>query len=138
VGPELKDSFRTHLECSGQESAVMAGVQVVGRLGEVLLVGVPWRTSTDITAHALLEAVFKRYVSIRSGWEWQVPRYRQPNQNNSIEENYLAAMEWLRGDRIATEGLAELYRPEQAGEVYDGLARRSLPTIAAMFDWRRS
>ena len=135
-GPELKDAVRTHFECSGHESGVMAGIQVVGRLGEILLIGVPWRRSTDVTAHALLDAIFRRYVSVRSGWEWQVPRYRQPNQHNSIEENYAAAFDWLRSGRIQTAGLAGLYRPEQAAEVYEGLARRSLPTISAIFDWR--
>ena len=136
-GPDLKDIVRTHIECSGQESAVMSGLQTVGRLGEILLVGVPWRRSTDVTAHALLDAIFRRYVCVRSGWEWQVPRYREACQHNSIEENYAAALEWLRDGRVRTGGLAQLYRPHEADAVYRGLAERSLPTISAIFDWRR-
>ena len=135
-GPALKDQVRTHIECSGHEGAVLEGIEAVGRLGQVFLVGVPWRRATEITGHQILEAVFKRYVSVHSGWEWQVPRRVDSDRSNSIAQNYVAALEWLRTGRVTTEGLASMYRPEEAGRVYRGLADRTLPTIAALFDWR--
>ena len=35
-----------------------------------------------------------------------------------------------------TDALATCYSPEQAQEVYSGLLNQSLPTLAAIFDWR--
>jgi threonine dehydrogenase-like Zn-dependent dehydrogenase len=136
-GPALKDQVRTHIECSGSEVAVLEGVETVGLLGEVYLVGVPWvPRAAHITAQELLKAIFYRYVSVHSGWEWQVPRHPQPNSANSIAANYEIALQWLLEGRVRTDGLAAFYRPEQAGEVYRGLADRTLPTVAALFDWR--
>jgi threonine dehydrogenase-like Zn-dependent dehydrogenase len=137
-GPEIKDKVRTHIECSGHERAVLDGVETLGLQGEVFLVGVPWTArDSSITAQHLLKAMFYRYVSVHSGWEWQVPRHPASDQANSIASNFEIAMDWLREGRIRTDGLATLYRPDQADEVYRGLADRSLPTIAALFDWRQ-
>ena len=136
-GPMLEDQVRTHIECSGSEVAVLEGIEKVGLLGEVYLVGVPWvPRAPDITAQQLLKAIFYRYVSVHSGWEWQVPRHPQPNQANSIAANYEIALQWLLEGRVRTEGLAAFYKPEQAAEIYRGLADRTLPTVAALFDWR--
>ena len=137
-GPEITDKVRTHVECSGHEGAVLEGVETLGLQGEVYLVGVPWTArDSSITAQQLLKAMFYRYVSVHSGWEWQVPRHPAPDQSNSIAGNFETAMAWLQEGRVRTDGLATLYRPEQADEVYRGLADRSLPTIAALFDWRQ-
>lgn len=136
-GPDIQDKVRTHIECSGHERAVLDGVETLGLLGEVFLVGVPWvPRDGSITAQQLLKAIFYRYVAVHSGWEWQVPRHPVADQANSIAANFAVAMDWLAEGRVRTDGLATLYRPEQAAEVYRGLADRSLPTIAALFDWR--
>ena len=136
-GVPLTDQIRTHIECSGSEVAVLDGIETVGLLGDVFLVGVPWvPRAPEMTAQQLLKAIFYRYVSVHSGWEWQVPRHPQPNQANSIAGNYESAMQWLLDGRVRTDGLASFYRPEQAGEIYSGLADRTLPTVAALFDWR--
>ncbi|MBD3241109.1 MAG: zinc-binding dehydrogenase, partial [Chitinivibrionales bacterium] len=62
------------VDCSGHEQAVLDGARVVRRGGEVVLVGVPWKRHTVLTAHELLDVVFHRYVVLRSGWEWELPR----------------------------------------------------------------
>ena len=133
--PDIVDNVALHVECSGHEQAVLDGCKCVRKRGEVVLVGVPWRKRTDIPAFDLLQAVFNRYVVLRSGWEWEVPHYRADFRGNSIIENYAAAMEWIAEGRIKTDELATRYSPRQAQEVYDGLLQQSLPTPAAVFDW---
>ena len=84
----------------------------------------------------LLDAIFRRYVSVRSGWEWQVPRYRRrPAQQHrgELRCGLRVAARRSRPDRRACATLPSA----RSGRGVPGLAERSLPTISAIFDWRR-
>jgi len=133
---ELRDRFHLHVECSGHEQAVLEGCRCVRKGGEIFLVGVPWRRKTEISSFELLREIFHRYVSVRSGWEWQVPVQPRDFAMNCIMDNLSAAQAWLAGGRLKVDGLADLYTPEQAQVVYSGLLDQSLPTPTAVFDWR--
>jgi len=134
--PDITGEIALHVECSGHEQAVLDGCNCVRKRGEVVLVGVPWAKRTEISSFDLLHAVFHRYVVLRSGWEWEVPRHPTDFRGNSISGNYAAAIEWIAAGKIKTDGLATCYSPEQAQEVYSGLLDQSLPTLSAIFDWR--
>lgn len=131
----MKDQFHLHVECSGHEQAVLDGSKCIAKGGEIFLVGVPWRRRTEISASELLREVFHRYVSIKSGWEWQVPYHHRDFSPNSVLGNLSAALGWLKDGQINANGLAEIYAPERAQEVYAGLATQSLKTPTAIFDW---
>lgn len=134
--PDIAGKVALHVECSGHERAALDGCMCVCKRGEVVLVGVPWQKRTDISSFELLHAIFHRYVVLRSGWEWEVPVQPADFRGNSLAENYAAALEWIVSGRINVEGLATCYAPQQAQEVYSGLLDQSLPTPAALFDWR--
>ena len=134
---DLMNQVALHVECSGHEQAVLDGCRCVRKRGEVVLVGVPWKRRTEIYAAELLHAIFHRYVVLRSGWEWEVPVQPQEFMGSSIIENHAAALEWLNDGRLRVDGLATAYAPSQAQMAYDGLLNQSLPTPAALFDWRR-
>lgn len=135
-GPDITDKVALHVECSGHEQAVLDGCRCVCKRGEVVLVGVPWQKRTDLSAFDLLHAIFHRYVVVRSGWEWEVPTQPTAFRGNSLHENYAAAMEWIAAGKIKIDRLATCYAPRQAQEVYSGMLDQSLPTPAAVFDWR--
>jgi threonine dehydrogenase-like Zn-dependent dehydrogenase len=134
--PDLLNQMGLHLECSGSEQAVLEGCRCVCKRGEVVLIGVPWRRRVDLQAFDLLHAVFHRYVVLRSGWEWEVPRQPRDFALNSIAGNYAAALAWLAEGKIRTGGLAVTRPPSHAPEVYRGLLDQSLPAPGALFDWR--
>ena len=79
---DLIDSISLAMECSGNEQATLDCCRVVRKGGEVVLVGVPWRKRTDLPAFDLLHAVFHRYIRLRSGWEWEIPRMRRRNSDS--------------------------------------------------------
>ena len=133
---DLAGCVSLHVECSGHEQAVLDGCHCVRKRGEVVLIGVPWKRRTEIYAADLLHAVFHRYVVLRSGWEWEVPVQPRDFAGNSIMENHAAALGWLTDGRLRVEGLASVYAPSQAQEVYSGLLKQSLATPSALFDWR--
>ncbi|MFZ4778952.1 MAG: zinc-dependent alcohol dehydrogenase [Terrimicrobiaceae bacterium] len=134
--PDITGEIALHVECSGHEQAALDGCKCVRKRGEVVLVGVPWEKRTDISSFDLLHAVFHRYVVLRSGWEWEVALQPTDFRGNSISGNYAAAMAWIAAGKIKTDGLATCYSPERAQEVYSGLLAQTLPTPAAIFDWR--
>lgn len=134
---ELSGQIGLHVECSGHEQAVIEGSLAVRKGGEVVLVGVPWSRHVDTPVFNLLHTIFHRYVTVRSGWEWEIPRQPTPFIGNSIHGNYVAAVDWIAKGRIKVKHLADGYSPTEAQHVYAGLLAQSLPTAGAYFDWRK-
>jgi threonine dehydrogenase-like Zn-dependent dehydrogenase len=123
------------LECSGHEQAALDGCRIVRKRGEVAQIGAPWRRQTDITAHEILHAVFHRYVTLRSGWEWELPRQPTDFRTNSIFENYQAALRWLAEGRVRVDELFTKAPPRDCQRVYQDLLHRRGERLAVVFDW---
>jgi threonine dehydrogenase-like Zn-dependent dehydrogenase len=125
------------LECAGHEGAALAGVNLVRKRGEVVLVGVPWARRTDFSAQTLTNAIFHKYAVVRSGWEWEVPRQPQDFVTGSIYANLAAAMNWLADGRVRVEGLYQVMSPRDCQQAYQGLLHHALDKSAVVFDWSR-
>lgn len=134
--PAMKDRVALVVECSGHEQAVLDACRIVRPKGEVVLVGVPWRRQTEITAHAVLAEVFHRYVVLRSGWEWEVPHHADAFRPYSIFGGYERALKWLSEGHIPVEGLIKVVSPTEAQQAYrDLLDLRDTGTLFTIFDW---
>jgi threonine dehydrogenase-like Zn-dependent dehydrogenase len=134
TGPE--GEFMLHVECSGHEKAALDGIRAVRKGGESVLVGTPWQRRTEIYAAEFMNAVFFRYVNVRSGWEWQVPLHPTEFAGNSIHENFAGALRWIASGRLKVDGLGCIFEPERAQEAYQGLLKGDLPAPAVIFRWR--
>ena len=145
--PELAGHVALVIDCSGHEQAVLDGCRLVRQHGEVVLVGVPWRRQTDLSAHALLHAVFNGFVELRSGWEWAFPLVSKSfkweellggynNSAQSIMTGFNKAMKWLAEDRIPFDGMVRTVAPDEPGEVYRALLERNIKEPFVVFDWR--
>jgi threonine dehydrogenase-like Zn-dependent dehydrogenase len=138
VDPSLAGRVALCVECSGHEAAVLDACCVVRKGGEVVLVGVPWTKRTDIDAHAVLYEVFHRYVHLRSGWEWEVPRHPQDFRTGSIAGNLAGALRWLAQGRMNVDGLADVRRPEDAPQAYASLLGAPGERLSVLFDWTQT
>ena len=123
------------VDCSGHEQAVVDACKLVRKRGEVVLVGVPWKKRTELSAHALLHPIFHRYVVLRSGWEWELPVDPADFKNGCIMENLAAGLDWLHQGRIHTAGFAERTTPDKAQVVYTELLQQRCKTLTVVFDW---
>ncbi|NLN91194.1 MAG: dehydrogenase [candidate division WS1 bacterium] len=123
------------LECSGTEPAAVDACRAVRKGGEMILVGVPWKRTADTPAHDLLHAVFHQYVTVRSGWEWEVPLQPQEFRRGSIYGNFAAAMEWLARGRVDVSGLYEVTSPRRCQEAYQNLVHHRGEVLTYVFDW---
>lgn len=125
------------VDCSGHEAAVLDACRIARKGGEVVLVGVPWRKRTDLPAFDVLEAVFRGYVHLRGGWEWEVPMETSDFRRGSIRENIAAALDWIASGRLQTEGLYRLADPRACETAYRQLQERGAGPLTAVFDWSR-
>lgn len=134
------------VDCSGHEGAVLDGCKMVRRLGEVVLVGVPWRKLTETSAHDLMNAVFFNLVTLRSGWEWQLPIQSKGfvweellegynNAPHSIMGGFVQALEWLAEQRFALAGMFHTASPSDPAALYERIAKREILEPFIVLDW---
>jgi NADPH:quinone reductase-like Zn-dependent oxidoreductase len=133
--PDWQDRVSLVLECSGHEQTVLDGCRIVRKGGEVVLVATPWRQNIDASVHTLQREVFLRYVTLRSGWEGQLPEQPGDFARSSRIETYATALQWLRERRVCVEGLFAKSSPAQAQKVYDDLLHKENEGITTVFDW---
>ena len=134
---EIKGNVALAIDCSGHEQAVLDCAQMVRKRGEVVLVGVPWKRCTDLTAHALLDVVFRNFVVLRSGSEWELPHHASDFRPHSIYSGFRLALRWLAEHRIPSQGLIKLHRPQDAQSVYQRLLHQEAEGLFQVFDWQK-
>ena len=137
VPPHL-EGIALALECSGHEQAALDAVRAVRRRGEVVQVGVPRERRTELFAFDILSAVFRGYVVLRSGWEWEVPRHGAEFRVGSVFGNLAAALRWLAEGRVRVAGLYRTASPRDAQRVYQDLLHRREDHLSVVFDWAQA
>lgn len=134
--PTIAKQVTLQLECSGHEQAAVDGCHVLQPYGELSQIGAPWTQRNDATVHELLRLIFFNYLTVRSGWEWQLPNHPTNFRRGSIFENYAAGLQWLHDGRVKVDGLYELMDPRRAQQAYQDILHRRLTYLAPMFDWQ--
>lgn len=132
-----RDRVRLVVECSGHEAAVADACRFVAAHGEVVLVGVPWRKRPEHAAFDVLHPVFHRYVTLRSGWEWELPTNDAAHGKASVLGNMQAALRWLKDGPVNVSGLGAVASPADAQRVYQDLLHRPADHFVTVFDWTR-
>lgn len=134
---EIKGKVSLVLECSGHEKAVMDGLSVIRKGGEVVLIGVPMVRKTGLFAQELMNSVFRSCASLRTGTEWVIPRHPTDYRMNSIFENQAAALRWIAEGSIPLEDMYELESPKNARQIYQDLQNHKRNSISILLDWTK-
>lgn len=132
---DLLDGVALALECSGHEQAALDACRAVRKGGEVVIVGVPRKRRTELYAFDLLERIFRGYVTVRSGWEWEVPRHGADFRAGSVFGNLAAALRWLADGRVRADGLYQKVSPRHAQQAYQDLLNQAAAGLTVVFDW---
>jgi threonine dehydrogenase-like Zn-dependent dehydrogenase len=146
--PVLLGKVALVVDCSGHEGAVLAGCSMLRRGGEVVLVGVPWRKMTDQSAHDVMRAVFFNLITLRSGWEWELPISGRGfvweellegynNAPHSIFGGFAKALDWLAEGRIPLDDLVHHASPADPPALYAKIAGRQIAEPFIVLDWAK-
>ena len=128
----------TLIEASGRTGALLDGLPLVGRYGEVILVGIvrgAYQTNlSDVLDYIHLDSCGN--VAFKGAHEWRFPIARDPFVKHSIERNSEIALDLIRsGDLQVAPLLSHTLSPYQAAEAYHGLKNRKNEFIGVVFDW---
>jgi 2-desacetyl-2-hydroxyethyl bacteriochlorophyllide A dehydrogenase len=131
----LPAEARLVLECSGSASAVVLATEICSRHGQVMMVGAPWRAEPEVAATLITGRLFERFVSLRSGWEWQVPLYG----DRSVAACTAWVLDRLADGAIDTAPLTSgTVPPEAAASAYQMLAGDPEHHMTFLLDWERA
>ncbi len=144
--PAFAKKVRLVVDCSGHESAVLDACNIVAQGGEVVLVGVPWRKFTDLSAHDIMHAVFFNFVQLRSGWEWSLPILSRGfvweellegynNAPHDIFSGFERALKWLAEGRLDLAKLRYIARPDDPNPLYSAIQDRRIREPFIFLDW---
>ncbi len=139
--PDARKPFlarhRLVMEASGSARALVSAVELAADFGEVVMIGAPWGgEENSVPSSALLRDVFFRFLKLRSGSEWEIPRRPFRWARSSIYHNSEVALEWLRSGRLRVEPLiTHRLSPSRIQEAYDGLVRAPDEFLGVVLDW---
>jgi threonine dehydrogenase-like Zn-dependent dehydrogenase len=138
----IQPAHRLVLEASGTARGAVTAIALAQIGGEVSLVGTPWTADPSVASREILEPVHVRFITLRSGWEWQLPMHDVGGQRGaihqpgSVEHSTRVAFELLRRGRVrARELITHRYPPDRAQAAYEGALDRRAEQLGVIFDW---
>ena len=128
----------TLIEATGVPAALPDALPIVGRYGEVILLGTPRGVfQTDLTG--VLDYIHLHghgNVTFKGAHEWRYPVARDPFVKHSMERNSEIAMALISsGDLQVTHLHTHTLSPYEAERAYRGLQREKETYVGVVFDW---
>jgi threonine dehydrogenase-like Zn-dependent dehydrogenase len=101
------------------------------------MIGAPWGGEDNaVSSSRLTRDVFFRFLTLRSGSEWEIPRQPHPLMADSILANTQTGLAWLADGRLRVEPLiTHRLSPERIQEAYDGLRDRKDEYLGVILRW---
>ena len=129
-------SCKLVVDTSGAVAALRSAIELADIGAEIVLVGVPWKSSTAMNASELLQAIFTKYLHVRGGWEWELPTLPARFAKGSVLQNMQHAMQLLARGQVRVAPLrSHLVPPSEAAAVYNGMLEDKQTYHSAVFDW---
>ena len=128
----------TLIEATGVPAALPDALPIVGRYGEVILLGTPRGVfETDLTS--VLDYIHLHghgNVTFKGAHEWRYPVARDPFVKHSLERNSEIALELMRSGSLQVAPLhTHTLSPYEAEKGYRGLQREKDSYVGVVFDW---
>ena len=128
----------TLIEASGRPGALLDGLPLVGRYGEVILVGIVrgeyQANLTDVLDYIHLDP--QGNLTFKGAHEWRYPVARDPYVKHSIVRNSEIAMELIRSGALQVAPLlTHTLSPDEAASAYHGLKNSKSEYIGVVLDW---
>jgi threonine dehydrogenase-like Zn-dependent dehydrogenase len=101
------------------------------------MIGAPWGgVANSVPSSELTRLIFFRFLRLRSGSEWEIPRQPEPLAIGSNHQNSVTALGWLATGRLQVDPIiTHRIQPEEAPAAYKGLAERPNDYLGVIIDW---
>jgi threonine dehydrogenase-like Zn-dependent dehydrogenase len=136
----MADFARLHrlvVEATGSAQALAAAVGLAQNGGEIVMIGAPWGGDENaVPSSRLTRDIFFRFLRLRSGSEWEIPRQPNPLMADSILQNVRTGLQWLADGRLNVAPLiTHRLAPEQIQLAYAGLRDRKDEYLGVILNW---
>ena len=128
---------RLVIEASGSAQAAVTAVELARPGGEIVMIGAPWGGDEhSVPSGRLTRSIFLRFLTLRSGSEWALPRQPTALAQGSIHENSVTALQWLAEGRLSVLPLiTQRLQPAAIAEAYAGLLDRPGEFLGVLLQW---
>ncbi len=135
--PEFARRHRLVIEATGSARALASAIGLARNGGEIVMIGAPWGgDENSVPSSQLTRDIFFRFLRLRSGSEWEIPRQPNPLLGDSIRANVETGLEWLADGRLQVAPLiTHRLPPEQIQAAYDGLLNRKDDYLGVILCW---
>lgn len=139
-GTEMADFSQQHrlvIEATGSARALANSIDMAAPGGEIVMIGAPWGgAANSVPSSELTRLIFFRFLRLRSGSEWEIPRLPQPLAPGSNFQNSATALDWLKRGRLNVKPLVtNRILPAEVADAYRGLLERPDEHLGVVIDW---
>ena len=133
----FSQQHRLVIEATGSAQALASSIDLAAPGGEIVMIGAPWGgESNSVPSSDLTRLIFYRFLRLRSGSEWEIPRLPQPLAPGSNSQNSATALGWLTQGRLNVEPLiTHRVQPAGVADAYRGLLERPNDYLGVVIDW---
>ncbi len=133
------EGVTTLIEATGVPAALPPALPIVGRYGEVILLGTPRGVyETDLTS-SLLDYIHLHghgNITFKGAHEWRYPVARDSYVKHSMERNSVIAMRLINSGALQVAPLhTHTLSPYEAERAYRGLQNEKANYVGVVFDW---
>lgn len=134
---DLARRHRLVVEATGSAHALASAIGLAQNGGEIVMIGAPWGgDENSVPSSRITRDVFFRFLRLRSGSEWEIPRQPQPWLADSILQNVQTGLEWLADGRLNVAPLiTHRIAPEEMQAAYEGLLNRKDEYLGVVVRW---
>ncbi|MCC6176679.1 MAG: zinc-binding dehydrogenase [Chloroflexi bacterium] len=134
---DLARQHRLVVEATGSAEALAGAVGLAQNGGEIVMIGAPWGgDQNSVPSWRLTRDLFFRFLTLRSGSEWEIARQRTPYSADAIVDNIATGLTWLADGRLNVEPLiTHRLPPAEIQRAYNGLLEQQDEYLGVILDW---
>lgn len=134
---DFSQQHRLIVECTGSAKALASVIDMAAPGGEIVMIGAPWGgEANSVPSSQITRLLFFRFLRLRSGSEWEIPRQPTPLSPGSNHQNSVTALDWLASGKLNVQPIiTHRIKPAEAAAAYDGLLNRPNDYLGVIIDW---
>lgn len=135
--PDYARRQRLVIEATGSAAALVSAVGLAQNGGEIVMIGAPWGgDENSVPSSRITRDLFFRFLRLRSGSEWEIPRQPHPLMADAIRDNVETGLAWLADGRLKVGPLiTHRLAPEQIQSAYEGLLQHQDQYLGVILRW---